>query len=209
MTFLSCRCDVGDDAAVTDDERPSGRRKHPNGTAPKATRLVTRCGAVWSTRLRRHAFMGGYRHAGNDQGTAMKKSLIAVAAAGLIASGLATADTTVYRFGDGTVQRYTIQDDRHRDGSWDNNWRDDERQLSVDQRQARLQERIRRGFDNGRLTHEEARRMQRRLEQTEAKQRAYEGDGRLNRRETEALHVDLDTLAQRVRNQLRDEDRRY
>lgn len=139
----------------------------------------------------------------------MKKSLIAVAAAGLIASGLAAAETTVYRFGDGTIQRYTIQDDRHWNGNWDNNWRDDERQLSVDQRQARLQERIRRGFDHGRLTNEEARRMQRQLDRTETKQRAYEGDGRLNRRESESLHVDLDTLAQRVRNQLRDEDRRF
>lgn len=145
----------------------------------------------------------------------MKKSLIAVATAGLIATGTVLAETTVYRLDNGTLRNYSVQDQRHWDGGArdvgpsDNNWRDDDRQLGVDQRQARLQERIQRGFDNGRLTRPEARRLQRELEDIEAKQRAFEADGRLGRREEATLQNDLDALAARARNQLRDDERRY
>jgi hypothetical protein len=144
----------------------------------------------------------------------MKKSLIAVAAAGVLVSGAVAADTSVIRFDNGRIHAYTIQHDYNRpavqhDRRWDGHRRDDVRQMNIDERQARIQERIERGFENGRLTRPEARRMQRQLAENEAQQRAFESDGRLGRREVAALHDNLDVLAQRLRNQLRDDDRRY
>ena len=91
----------------------------------------------------------------------------------------------------------------------DSNWRDDERQLGIDARQARIRERIQRGFQSGRLTGPEARWMHRRLEEIEAHERAYEADGRLGRRESTRLHEELDALSARLRAELRDDDRRY
>ncbi|HEX4885875.1 MAG TPA: hypothetical protein VFX05_17160 [Casimicrobiaceae bacterium] len=142
----------------------------------------------------------------------MKKSLFAVAVAGVLATGVAAADNAVIRFDNGNARVYSVQDrwwDHGQERRYDNNPRDDGRQLDVDTRQARLQERIRRGFDNGRLTPREAQRMQRQLSEIEAKQRAFESDGRLGPREARELQDDMDRLASRMRSQLRDDDRRY
>jgi opacity protein-like surface antigen len=89
------------------------------------------------------------------------------------------------------------------------NRRDDERQLGIDTRQARIRERIQRGFKSGRLTGPEARWMHRQLEEIAAHERAYETDGRLGRRESARLHEELDALSARLRSELRDDDRRY
>ena len=137
----------------------------------------------------------------------MKKSLIAVAAASVLASGLAAADTLVLRTDNGNVRAYAVQHDPR----YDNRWNDghDRRNFSIDQRQANIRDRIQRGIDSGRLDRREARRMIRELNDIEAKERAFESDGRLGHRERDALHQDLDNLAMRLRHELRDDDRRY
>lgn len=91
----------------------------------------------------------------------------------------------------------------------DDNWRDDDRQLGIDARQARIRGRIHQGFQSGRLTGREARWMQRRLDEIEAHERAFAADGRLNRREAARLHEELDGLSAQLLAELRDDDRRY
>ena len=134
------------------------------------------------------------------------KSLLALAAAGVFASGAAAAD------------RFTIYVDDRADRpvvrvqQFDNDWRawhNDGRRLNVDERQARINERIERGFANGNLTRREARQLERQLAQIEEKERAFEADGRVNGRERAELHRDLDNLSQRLRFEGRDADRRY
>ena len=139
----------------------------------------------------------------------MRKSLFAVAIAGALASGIATADDLVIRFDDGNVRAHTVQDRWWDQNRYDRNPRDDGRQLDVNTRQARLQERIQRGIQSGRLTPREADRMQRQLVDVERKQRSFESDGRLGPREANELQDDMDQLASRLRNQLRDDDRAY
>ena len=139
----------------------------------------------------------------------MNKSLIALAAAGLLASGAAAADSYTLRFGqqpDGVV---TIQQNdgwRYND-DW-RRWYDDGRRSSVDERQARILNRIHRGFEQGQLTRREARQLERHLARIEEKERGYEYDGRLNSRERADLHADLDQLAQRLRFERRDAQNR-
>jgi hypothetical protein len=139
----------------------------------------------------------------------MKKSLIALATVGVLASGAAAADNYSVRVGerDGssfiTVQNY---DNDFRDFR---GWYDEGRRLDVDERQARINARIEHGFQTGVLTRREARRLERRLAFTEEKERAYESDGRLTGRERADLHRDLDGVAQRLRFEQRDAERRY
>jgi hypothetical protein len=142
----------------------------------------------------------------------MKKSIFAVAVAGVLATGVAAAEDAVIRFDNGNVQIYSAQDrwwEHNQDRRYDNNPRDDGRQFDINREQARLQERIQRGIENGRLTRPEARRLEREIADIEAKQRAFEADGRLGPREARELQADLDELRARMRGQLRDDDRRY
>ena len=146
----------------------------------------------------------------------MKKSVIALATAGVLASAAAAADTFVVRTDDGRVRAYAVQhdpryDQRH-DRRWDGddfNFPNDGRNFSIDQRQDNIRNRIQRGIDTGRLNHREARRMLRELNDIESKERAFESDGRLGRWERDQLHQDLDALGLRLRHELRDDDRRY
>ena len=83
----------------------------------------------------------------------------------------------------------------------------EERSLSIDQRQARQEQRIQRGVARGDITRREARelwRQQREIERAEAHARA---DGRINRREMHELMAMLDDADQRIRHQRRDQDR--
>jgi hypothetical protein len=83
----------------------------------------------------------------------------------------------------------------------------EERSLSIDQRQARQEQRIQRGVARGDITRREARelwRQQREIERAEANARA---DGRINRREMQELMAMLDDADQRIRHQRRDQDR--
>ncbi len=88
-------------------------------------------------------------------------------------------------------------------------WYDEGRRLNVDERQARINARIEHGFQTGALTRREARQLERQLVLTEEKERAYESDGRLTGRERADLHRDLDSVAQRLRFEQRDAERRY
>lgn len=132
----------------------------------------------------------------------MKRTLIAVATAGILASGGAIAGTTVMRdFGSATF--IPVQYSNEYDHRWD------DRSANVNEREARIRARIEHGLNDGRLTNWEARRLYRELAAVEAKERAYLADGRLNNREQANLNRDLDGLAANVRAQLRDDDRRY
>ena len=135
----------------------------------------------------------------------MKKSLIIVAVAAVVGAGTAAADNFAVRIGTAgsapyvTVQ-HNVEDFR--------GWYDDGRRQSVDERQARIANRIQNGLDNGGLSRREARRVERMLNATEQKERAFESDGRLSRRELDELHRDLDVVAQRLRFERHDDDRR-
>lgn len=155
----------------------------------------------------------------------MKKSLIALAAAGVLASGAAAADSYTVRVEgrDGrsfaTIQehdydRFDARDGRSfaivQDNAYDyRRWHDEGRRMSVDERQARINARIEHGLQTGSLTRREARQLSRQLAFTEEKERAFEADGRLNGRERAELHRDLDNVAQRLRFERRDSERRY
>ena len=123
----------------------------------------------------------------------MKTTLIALAAAGMLASTVAAAQSYQY-----DNPRWN-QNDR-----WAQNERWDDREAGVNEREARINARIQRGMNDGRINDYEARRLYRELRDIEAKERAYMNDGRLNRRETEDLNRDLDRLADHVRQQIRD-----
>ena len=135
----------------------------------------------------------------------MKKPLIALAIAGCLASGVAVAGTTsVYATGDLrpdgfiSVQYY----------SGDRSDRSDDRIEGVNEREARIKARIQRGIESGAITDGEARRLYGELRGIEAKERALRADGRLNGREAAELNRDLDQLADDVREQRRDDQRR-
>jgi hypothetical protein len=83
-----------------------------------------------------------------------------------------------------------------------------ERSLSVDQRQARQAQRIQRGVARGDITQREARelwRQQRDIDRAEANARA---DGRINRREMQQLAAMLDQADRNIRLQRHDQARR-
>jgi hypothetical protein len=137
----------------------------------------------------------------------MKKSLIAIALAGALASGGAAAERFTIQLDAQGAPVFTVQDrDDFRDYR---RWHDEGRQMSVDDRQARIHERIQRGFERGQLTRREVRQLERELNDIEDKERAYQYDGRLNRREREELHHDLDRLGERLRFERRDGQTRY
>ena len=125
----------------------------------------------------------------------MNRTLLALAAAGVLASTGATAanghDTQSSAFA--PVQYQYRDSDR-----WD------DRAATVNQREARINDRIERGIRDGRINEREARFLMRELNQIEAKERSYASDGRLNRRESEEINRDLDRLADHVRQQIRD-----
>ena len=125
----------------------------------------------------------------------MKTMLIALTAAGVLASGAAAASP-----GDDVTLLMPVQ---YQNDRWD------DRTLSINEREQRIHERIERGISDGRITNQEARRLGRELNSIEAKERSFLDDGRLNRRESNELHSDLDRLRDHVRQQLQDEQRRY
>lgn len=136
----------------------------------------------------------------------MRKSLIALATAGILASGTAAADRLTVRVGVDDGRSFVAVQDADDDYR---RWRDDGRPSSVDDRQARINARIEQGLQDGTLTRREARQLGRRLAYTEAKERAFEADGRLDRRERAELQRDLYDLSQRLRFERRDGERRY
>lgn len=137
----------------------------------------------------------------------MTKPLIVLTAATLFAVGPAVAAERPSLATGGVVATPVQYESRW--PSWDGNWRDDGRQMSIDERQARMRDRILRGFEAGRLTRREARRLEQDLDAIESKERAFEHDGRLGPREAAELHDDLDVMRERIRGELRDDQRRY
>lgn len=136
----------------------------------------------------------------------MKHSIIVLALAGILGSGTAAADRFAVRVTDrGHASFVTVQ-------AHDNDfrgWYDEGRRSSVDDRQARIAQRIENGTQRGDLTRREARQLGRQLAANEQKERAFEADGRLNGSERAELHRDLDALAERLRFERRDDNRRY
>jgi hypothetical protein len=129
----------------------------------------------------------------------MKKTLIALSTAAMLASGAAFAGTTpissvvpVGSHGFVAVQHYDHGDDRL---------------TNINEREARIRDRINRGINDGRITRREANQLYRQLADVEAKERAFRADGRIGGRESRELMDDLDRLAENVRHQLRDEQR--
>ncbi len=83
-----------------------------------------------------------------------------------------------------------------------------DRSLSINERQARQEQRIQRGVARGDITQREARelwRQQREIDRVEARARA---DGRINRREMSELMAMLDDADQRIRTQRHDQQNR-
>ena len=127
------------------------------------------------------------------------KTLIVLASAGFLASTAVAAG-----FADSRTDRHSNPAAMIPAQYYDQR---DERSASIDERESRITERIRRGMNDGRITDREARRLQRELNAIEAKERAFKDDGRLSRRENDELNRDLNRLADHVRAQMRDEQR--
>ena len=131
----------------------------------------------------------------------MRSTLIALATAGVLASGCAAAGTTLPY--SGSAAFVPVQYSADRSSNWD------DRAASINEREAHIRARIERGINDGRITNREARILYRQLASIEAKERAFKSDGRLSYREDAELKRDLDRMAENVRAQLRDEERRY
>lgn len=138
----------------------------------------------------------------------MKKTLIALATLGLIASGAASADSFILRI-DHRDFRAPVESFDFRYQSRDFREHDRRYQPGIDDRQARLGERLQHGVQTGALTRWEARSLFRELAAIEAKERAFEADGRLHGWERAQLNRDLDRVSLHLRAQLGDGERRY
>jgi len=135
----------------------------------------------------------------------MRSTLIAVATASVLAAGGAAAGTTAVQVDHGFGSAAFVQvqySDRYSDHGYD-------RSANINEREAQIRARIQRGLNDGRITNREARLLYRQLAAIEAKERAFKADGRLNYREDAELRRNLDQLAENVRVQLRDDERRY
>ena len=140
----------------------------------------------------------------------MRSTLIALAAAGLLASGGATAAPATIQvnhdFGSAAIVPVQYSGNANSDP---NAYRSGDRAANINEREARIRARIERGQHDGRITNFEARRLYRELAAIETKERAYKADGRLTYREDAELNRNLDRLAENVRAQLRDDERTY
>jgi len=139
----------------------------------------------------------------------MRKTLVACATIGVLASGAAWGDTGLRMETRASSPEMIRVQYAQPSPQYAPRERWDDRALSVNEREARIKDRIHRGLNDGRITNREARWLLRQLAGVESKERAYLSDGRLNGRETADLNRDLDRLALNVRTQLRDDERRY
>lgn len=131
----------------------------------------------------------------------MKKTLIVLATAGVLASGGAVAGTAVnHTFGSAAF--VPVQYTERHDDRWD------DRAATINEREARIRARIQRGLNDGRITNREFQRLSRELAGIEAKEHTFMADGRLSYREDAELKRNLDRLTDNLRAQLRDDDRR-
>lgn len=128
----------------------------------------------------------------------MRFHLIAWAIAGALTSGAAAAAgvTTQHEATFATVQYQYGQ------------YRSEERAATINDREARINDRIERGMRDGRITDREAHRLHRQIRDIEAKERDFRNNnGRIGPREADELNRDLDRLANDVRREMRDHER--
>jgi hypothetical protein len=85
----------------------------------------------------------------------------------------------------------------------------DHRERSVNERQARLAQRIERGWRTGELTPHEYRRLVHEAREIERAEHFYRSDGRLSPRERSDLHARLDHLARAIHHERRDVEQRH
>lgn len=135
----------------------------------------------------------------------MRSTLIALTAAGLLASGGAAAATANRDFGSAAIVPVQYSGN----ATDPNTNRSEDRSANINEREARIRARVERGLHDGRITNFEARRLSRELAAIEAKERAYKADGRLTYREDAELNRSLDRLAANVRARMRDDERTY
>ena len=83
------------------------------------------------------------------------------------------------------------------------------RDLSIDQRQHLLWQRIEQGWQHGELTRREYRQLRHDSREIERAQHYFASDGHLSRRERNDLHARLDHLAREVYREKHDSQRRY
>ena len=134
----------------------------------------------------------------------MKRNLFALTTAAMLASGVAYAGGPV------GIAHARITPDGFVAVQYNDRYdRSDERAASVNEREARIRNRIERGINDGRITRREAHQLFSELSAIEAKERGFRSDGRMGGRESAELNSDLDRLTDHVREQLRDEQRRY
>src|SRR5215831_12656675 len=126
----------------------------------------------------------------------MKRTLLIVVATSAIASGVAFTVMPNVQSADPSASARVVPVQYYE--------RSDSRSASIKQREARINQWIERGLNDGRLRPWEARRLQRELGDIEARANAMEADGRLNGREFAQLDRDLDRLADNVRDRMRD-----
>jgi hypothetical protein len=131
----------------------------------------------------------------------MKRKLFALTTAAMLASGVAFAG------GPAGIAHARVTPDGFVAVQYYDRW--DDRTANINEREARLRNRIERGINDGRITRREAHQLFSELSSIEAKERAFRSDGRIGGREGAELNADLDRLADNVRHQLRDEQRRY
>lgn len=136
----------------------------------------------------------------------MKKTLLALAAAGVLGSTGAIAANEAETAGILTTVQYRDHDGaRYRDHDYraDARFREwyDHSQTPYN-REVWIRNWLERGINDGRIDHVEARRLERELARLEAKERAFNRDRRITPREEAELHRDLDRLADNLRRHM-------
>ena len=131
----------------------------------------------------------------------MKRTLLALAAVSVVSSGAAFAGMTAVQRG--TIDSATVVPVQYYErGPVQYYERGEARSASIDEREARINEWIQRGLNEGRIRPWEARRLQQELADIQARERALTADGRLSGREFAELNRDLDRLADNVRERM-------
>src|SRR5687767_6826085 len=83
------------------------------------------------------------------------------------------------------------------------------RDAGVNERQARLEQRIEHGWRAGELTQQEFRRLRHEMREVERAEHHFWSDGRLTPRERSDLHARLDHVSRLIQHERRDIERRH
>lgn len=83
-----------------------------------------------------------------------------------------------------------------------------ERDAGINERQARLEQRIERGFRSGELTRPEYRRLVHEARDIERAEHVFKSDGYLSPRERSELHARLEHLSRAIQHERHDVERR-